>query len=206
MGRRVLLPRPSAWSCLAPTPLAVCKLSPALLAQTRRSATPTALPRLPSVPPWIGRPPNREHRTRTSTRRERSRRSEGEAGEEEETKKKPDVEAAREEEAARDRKPQDPAPYARPSFMELGSDLCSAPFFAPPPFEAFPESSRRGGVPSLRPPHTVHPPIGSELPHPFPSHQARRDSGGSTRRGNSGGKCRREIQAGNVLSGPRKSL
>ena len=31
----------------------------------------------------------------------------------------------------------------------------------------------KGGVPPLRPPHAVHPPIESELPHPFPSHQAR---------------------------------
>ena len=46
----------------------------------------------------------------------------------------------------------------------------------------------KGGVPPLRPPHAVHPPIGSELPHPFPSHQARRDSGGSSRRGDSGGR------------------
>ena len=65
-GRRVLLPRLSAWSRLAPTPLTVCELSPALLAQTRRSATPPVLLRLPSVPPWIGRPPNREHRTKTT--------------------------------------------------------------------------------------------------------------------------------------------
>ena len=64
-GRRVLLPQPSAWSRLAPTPLVVCELSPALHAQRRRSATPPALPRLPSVPPWTGRPPNRERRTKT---------------------------------------------------------------------------------------------------------------------------------------------
>ena len=46
-------------------------------------------------------------------------------------------------------------------------------------------SLSKGGVPSLRSPHAVHPPIGSELPRPFPSHQPRRN-----RRANSGRKNR----------------
>ena len=83
------LPRPSAWSRLAPTPLAVGEPSPALLVQTR-STTPPALPRPPSVPPWTGRSPSREHRTKTrkdsasTTARADERRGRGRASEEEE--------------------------------------------------------------------------------------------------------------------------
>ena len=68
MGRRVPLPRPSAWLRLALTPLAVGEPSPALLARTRRSTRQPALPRLPSVPPWTGRSPSRERRTKTRTK------------------------------------------------------------------------------------------------------------------------------------------
>ena len=66
LGRRVLLPRPSAWSRLPPTPLAVGEPSPALLVRTRRSTTQPVLPRLPSVPPWTSRSPRRERRTKTT--------------------------------------------------------------------------------------------------------------------------------------------
>ena len=76
VGRRVPLPRPSAWSRLAPTPLAVGEPSPALLVRTRGSTTQPALPRLPSVPPWIGRPPNRERRTKTTGTQRRGPRRE----------------------------------------------------------------------------------------------------------------------------------
>ena len=48
---------------------------------------------------------------------------------------------------------------------------------APPRFRLhLPSSSfSKRGVPPLRPPHAVHPPIGSELPRPFPLHQLRRN-------------------------------
>ena len=67
-----------------------------------------------------------------------------------------------------------------PPFIARGSTLHSAelrpslrPVLGSTSFRGVSRSLSKGGVPSLRPPHAVHPPIGSELPHPFPSHQAR---------------------------------
>ena len=37
-----------------------------------------------------------------------------------------------------------------------------------PPLRGVSRSLSKGGVPSLRPPHAMHPPIGSELPPPLP--------------------------------------
>ena len=182
MGRRVLLPRPSAWSRLAPTPLAVCELSPALLAQTCRSVTPPALPRLPSVPPWIGRPPNHEHRTRTSTRRERSRRSRrrsrrrrrsrpgrrrSQTWKLQERKKLPEIENHKTPRLM----------HVRP-FVARGSALLPCPVLCYTSLRGVSRKLSKRGVPRPSPRHTAHPPIRSELPHPSP-HQARRDSGGS---------------------------
>ena len=80
----------------------------------------------------------------------------------------------------------------------LRSALFSAPALAPPPFEAFPERSRRGGVPPPWPRHTAHPPIGSELPHPSPFSPSATTirleiQAGEIRAGDSGGRFRREI-------------
>ena len=96
-----------------------------------------------------------------------------------------------------------------PPFIARGSALHSAglrpsqrgaPPVAPPRSRLHlpSRSLSKGGVPSLRPPHAMHPPIGSELPHPFPSHQAQ----GKFRWKNSGGR----IQVGKVCSGPSRAF
>ena len=81
-------------------------------------------------------------------------------------------------------------------FVERGSALHSAPFVAPPPFEAFPEGSRRGACPHS---HRLTPCLhqsGASCPTPF-LHTKR---GGGFRQKNQagelGGNPRRENQAG----------
>ena len=67
-------------------------------------------------------------------------------------------------------------------FVARGSSHRSAPFFAPPPFEAFRGSSRKG---AFLLPDRVTPCIhqsGASCPTPPPSHQARRLSGERFRR------------------------
>jgi len=151
------LQRPSAWSRLAPTPLVAREPSPALLAQTRRSTTPPALPRLPSVPPWTGRPPSREHRTKERGKKlslhksQRGRRKRESQGEGEERAKRRRRRRKQREERSR--------PCACPSFIEP----VLRPLLRPSPRPVLGSTSLRGisrslskgGVPSLRPPHAV---------------------------------------------------
>ena len=83
-----------------------------------------------------------------------------------------------------------------PPFVERGSALRSAglrPSLRPVRGSTSPRGvSRRlskGGVPPLRLPHAVSPPIGRELPHPF-TPSVVEDSGGRIRWENLGGKSR----------------
>ena len=48
------------------------------------------------------------------------------------------------------------------------------PVFGSTFLRGFSRSPSKRGVPPLQPPHALHPPIGSELPRPFQSHQPRR--------------------------------
>ena len=80
-----------------------------------------------------------------------------------------------------------PSPRRSTPFVAWGSAPSLRPVLCSTPLRGASRKVSSGGVPPPWPRHTAHPPIGSELPHPSPSHQARRDSGGSTRR---------EIQAG----------
>ena len=193
------LPRPSAWSRLAPTSLAAGEPSPALLVRTRRSTTQPALLRLPSVPPWTGRSPSREGRTKAKTTTTGTPRR-GPRRQELKTRAR-----TKKTQATKTQQLSDDKDSRRSVLAPLGSaglrpSQRGAPPVAPPHSRLHlpSRSLSKGGVPSLRPPHAMHPPIGSELPHPFPSHQAR----GKFRRKNSGGR----IQAGKVHSGPTRAF
>ena len=143
--RRVLSPTTVGVVAPGPDSSRGLRTLSALLAQTRRSTTPAALPRPPSVPPWTGRSPSRERRTKTrkrlslhncqSRRAKRKRKSQRERNP-----------RGRSESNSRESTGES-APCACPSFMERGSALCSTPFSAPPPFEAFREASRKGACP-----------------------------------------------------------
>ena len=127
--RRVPLPRSSAWSRLVPVSHAAGEPSPAPLVRTRRSTTQPALLRLPSTSPT--------NRPLTGPR----------AQEPSENKKK-SCTTGRSLYKKRKR-----SLACGPPFIARGSAHRSAPFSAPPPFEAFREASRKGACPSLRPPH-----------------------------------------------------
>ena len=65
-------------------------------------------------------------------------------------------------------------PRVRSALYSAGLRPSLHPVFGSTFFRGVSRSLLKGGVSSLRPPHAVHPPIGSELPRPFPSHQLRK--------------------------------
>ena len=132
------------------------------------------------MPPWTGRSPNRERRTKTRKRlslqncqsRRAKRKSKGQRGRRERRERAPPVSVVY---SAGLRPSQRRAPPVAPPCSRLHL-----------PSRRFEKPLERGRALT---PTASHPPIGSELPHPFPSHQAwwgiqAEESGGEIRQEN----------------------